>query len=272
VYYWLKRLDKDGLISLIDTGSRRKRIQSIYVKRYYGSIPQDWFKNPKSRRTEIKERELHAYPTFDKVPSYLNPLEVGSEKEIAARYLVKLKYRGGRRRKSPDEEDVEDEEEGIGVIDCLVVNATSRMMAAADGLEEEYDDPLDETVLDHFIRGLVLEYAQRKNWDSSKGKYWIQPRCLSEGNVSSKEALMILRSLPLLKRKRHVLLFHIDFLKLERFVRTKNGATRFSSALKNASAEYKEAIKTPLDIGTNLSDSTPQFKHTDDSRGNCLGN
>ena len=187
-----------------------------------------------SKRRKTIRRRLK----FSKISSgldILNTSRVGATKEIASRYSA-----------GQDE---------FGVIVTITLNPTSRMMFSVPnaecrtfdqyaGFEEEFEDPLDEIILDHYLRGIILEFAYERNCENEAASYLIDPPRLANGDISSSEAGQILRSLPLHRQEKFELLFHIDIGKLETFLQTPAGRDRLAKALRAGSQEFRNAISS----------------------------
>lgn len=148
--------------------------------------------------------------------------------------------------------------DGLGVITTVAVNPTRRMMFAGafhtkgrlsryEGMEEEFDDPLDELVLEHFLRGLIMEFAG-SNFHFRKGEYHhiTDPERLSTGLISRKEIGLIVRHLRLLHKHKQqgcVLAFHLDLSKLATFLQTQKGKERLRKCILDARPDFRSYLR-----------------------------
>jgi len=108
---------------------------------------------------------------------------------------------------------------------------------------EDFEEPLDEILLDHLLRDLVHSYAVSQAADHVRTDAIPPKRILSmDNNLSKSEILTMLRHSKL-KEILKIIAFHeVDVQRLRAFLETKRGQQRLAEAIRHGSPKYRERI------------------------------
>lgn len=230
-YYYVRKLQRGELGSLFEAprqAGRGTKLAQVYYKR---SPSLEFISLLCSREREremgvvtyLKElkKKLASMPLPPKFPEPLSSSEQG------ARYFEANNHQIG--------------DKWVTTMQFLNPPGRATLMSG-EYYEEVHEEPLDEILLDDYLRDLIYCYAADHN--TGHGKCMIDPKRLLNGRLRPSEIREILRLSDFAppKQSKAVLVFTIHLIQLRSFLETKKGVERLTAALRRGSREYKDDV------------------------------
>jgi hypothetical protein len=232
-------------IGKFQEGARvRRRYRLVNSELLYGKV-----RVPKNVKSQL-DKIFRASRSYERIET-LKP--VGTKPQKAEQSQAKVKSNQPLEKPTKDLERLWTDKTGFneiaarynGVIITIVSNPPERWSFSTKGLEEGFDFPVDEVVLDHVLRGMYLEFGLDRNYavDDKGLNVIINAEVLADGHLSERDISKVLRTLRFRSMDKIQLTFEVNLRKLEAFLHTRVGKLRLWRAIDGASQEYKAEIR-----------------------------